>query len=81
MLQTKPITPVEQRRLFPVLQNYGFDIAKIKLQKNIVANVNNVFFIYAGQKKFVLRESEKQKTFQERFFLSAQINHWELCRL
>ncbi len=64
MKNTQPLTKLESERVLQVLRNYHFTLGKINLQKNLIANNNNVFIVDAKGKKYVLRESQPQKSFQ-----------------
>lgn len=53
----------ERDSLREVLVNFGFDLSKVSLRKNLVGYVNKTYLITTKGKKFILRESFVEKKF------------------
>ena len=75
MTLDKILTLQEKTRVLKVLEGYGFDLQKIKLSKNTVANNNNIFILQSSNKQFVLRESEPKKSMHHLKLEIAVLNY------
>lgn len=64
MPNDKQLSAMEKQKVLKILENYGFDVKRIKLRRNTIANTNNVFVVFDGQNKFILRESAPQKSLE-----------------
>jgi homoserine kinase type II len=71
----KEVLPKDRAQILCVLRHYDLEIKRFKVTQNTLANVNRIFFVQLGLKKFILRESNPSTKLSHLHFETDVLSH------